>query len=122
MSSSAETSGNFFVCNNDGILRVTKITNPGDIVLAGPSDYPTAKSHAMRIARGGEILEFGTYRHFKGDDYEVLGTAIHSETKETMVIYCREQHTWVRPMDMFFDDVSQRPDNVTGQKTRFEKV
>ena len=29
----------------------------------------------------------GKYRHYKGNDYEVLGLATHSETGETMVVY-----------------------------------
>ena len=29
----------------------------------------------------------GRYRHFKGNEYEVLGMARHSETEEEMVVY-----------------------------------
>ncbi len=51
----------------------------------------------------GEILN-GKYRHFKGSEYEVLGTAKNSETNQQMVIYKAlygEQQVWVRPAFMF---------------------
>ena len=31
-------------------------------------------------------------------------------------------HLWIRPIGMFFEDVSKRPDNPTGQKERFKKI
>lgn len=64
------------------------------------------------------------YRHFKGHEIEVLGIAKHSETLENMVVYSHlgTGDMWVRPESMFLsdDDVSERADNVTGQKHRFE--
>jgi hypothetical protein len=50
----------------------------------------------------------GTYRHFKGNDYEVLGVARHSETEEELVVYrCLygDHSLWVRPLAMFLEDV-----------------
>ena len=45
----------------------------------------------------------GTYRHFKGGIYEVLGVARHSETEEELVVYTsRSGEWWVRPREMFF--------------------
>jgi len=48
------------------------------------------------------------YRHFKGGLYRVLGFAIHTETLETMVIYCDVETNaiWVRPIKMFCEKVS----------------
>ena len=46
----------------------------------------------------------GLYRHFKGNLYEVIGTAKHSETLEEMVVYraCYGEHgLWVRPVAMW---------------------
>jgi len=46
----------------------------------------------------------GKYRHFKGNLYEVIGTASHSETLEPMVVYRAlygEQGLWVRPAAMW---------------------
>ncbi|MDX1343879.1 MAG: DUF1653 domain-containing protein [Reinekea sp.] len=49
-------------------------------------------------------LKPGKYRHFKGNEYEVIGTATHSETDETMVVYRTlygNFDLWVRPIDLF---------------------
>ena len=68
------------------------------------------------------------YRHFKGNYYFVENVGFDSETKERMVIYKplyeREdgRTIWVRPESMFLEQISERPDNITGQKTRFELV
>lgn len=46
----------------------------------------------------------GKYRHFKGGEYEVLGLATHSETREQMVLYRAlygEGGLWVRPAAMW---------------------
>ena len=72
-----------------------------------------------------EKVEVGRkYKHFKGQEIEVLGIAKHSETLENMVIYTHlgTGDMWARPEAMFLedDDVSQKPGNVTGQKHRFE--
>ena len=52
----------------------------------------------------------GRYRHFKGGEYEVLATAIHSETLEPMVVYRAlygEGGLWVRPAAMFLETVQR---------------
>ena len=54
----------------------------------------------------------GKYRHFKGKEYEVLGTARHSETLEPMVVYKAlygEGGLWVRPAAMW-NEIVERPD------------
>ncbi len=46
----------------------------------------------------------GKYRHYKGKDYQVLGLARHSETKEQLVVYKTlygDYSLWVRPLAMF---------------------
>ena len=51
----------------------------------------------------------GRYRHYKGNEYTVLGTAKHSETLELMVVYRAEygEHgLWVRPAEMFAENVT----------------
>lgn len=56
----------------------------------------------------------GKYRHFKGKEYEVLGTARHSETMEEMVVYRAlygESGLWVRPASMWNETVER--DGVT---------
>ena len=69
------------------------------------------------------------YRHFKGNYYFVENVAYDSETMERMVVYkplyYRDdgRSIWVRPEKMFLEEISnERPDNITGQKVRFELV
>ena len=53
-------------------------------------------------------VRLGRYRHYKGLDYEVLGTARHSETEELLVVYRTLYDTsgWcVRPHAMFIEEV-----------------
>ncbi len=50
----------------------------------------------------------GTYRHYKGGEYEVLGVVRHSETNEPLVLYrplYNNSGSWVRPFNMFFEQV-----------------
>ena len=50
----------------------------------------------------------GRYRHYKGNDYLVLGVARHSETEEPLVIYQAlygERGWWARPLAMFCSTV-----------------
>ena len=63
----------------------------------------------------------GRYRHYKGGDYEVLGVARHSESREPLVVYrplYGDSGWWVRSHAMFFEDVE-----VDGaRRPRFEKA
>ena len=66
-------------------------------------------------------METGKYRHFKGNEYEVLYIARHSETMEEMVVYRAlygEHGVWVRPKEMFFEEITR--DGKTFK--RFEKI
>lgn len=50
----------------------------------------------------------GQYRHYKGNLYQVIGTARHSETDELLVVYrplYGERGLWVRPQAMFKESV-----------------
>ena len=50
----------------------------------------------------------GRYRHYKGNEYIVLGVARHSETEEEMVVYRKlygDGSMWVRPLAMFLEYV-----------------
>ena len=53
-------------------------------------------------------LRPGRYRHFKGQEYAVLGVARHSETGELLVVYrplYGQGTLWVRPFPMFTEEV-----------------
>ena len=82
-----------------------------------------------RIVRKMKEVKIGrVYRHFKGNYYFVENVAYDSETKERMVVYKplynRDdgRSIWVRPEKMFLEEIPERPDNITGQKVRFELV
>ena len=62
----------------------------------------------------------GKYRHFKGNLYEVIGVAHHSETMELMVVYRAlygEGGLWVRPAAMW-NEIVEKPE-YTGPRFRF---
>ena len=53
-------------------------------------------------------LKKGIYRHYKGNLYELIDVATHSETLEKMVVYRAlygEQALWGRPMQMWEEEV-----------------
>lgn len=57
-----------------------------------------------------EEIKKGRYRHFKGNEYEVIGTAKHSETLEEYVVYKAlygEGGLWVRPIEMWNETVER---------------
>lgn len=59
----------------------------------------------------------GRYRHFKGNEYEVLYVAMNSETMEPMVVYRAlygDPRVWVRPASMWNEDVER--DGVTHKR------
>ena len=65
-------------------------------------------------------IELGTYQHYKGTRVKVLSVALHSETKEKMVVYTHleDGQEWVRPLSMFLEDVV-----IDGKKMpRFQKL
>ena len=66
-------------------------------------------------------LAIGRYRHYKGNEYEVIGVAKHSEDESELVVYrplYGERGLWVRPLQMFIETV--QVDGVT--KLRFEYI
>ena len=59
---------------------------------------------------GVKMLKPGLYQHFKGNQYQVLHIAKHSETEELMVVYqpqYGDREIWVRPLAMF-DEIIER--------------
>ena len=55
-------------------------------------------------------LKIGRYRHFKGNEYEVIGLAKHSETQEELVVYRAlygDFGLWVRPKEMLLGTVER---------------
>ena len=66
-------------------------------------------------------MKLGKYRHFKGNEYEVIAVANHSETMEKMVVYKAlygDREIWVRPLSMWNETV-ERDNNIY---KRFEYI
>ncbi len=60
-------------------------------------------------------LKPGKYQHYKGQYYEVIGTARHSETEEELVVYRAlygARGLWVRPLNMFCESVTVGTESV----------
>ena len=58
-----------------------------------------------------KIIRGGLYQHYKGMNYKLIDIVRHSETLEELVYYeCLYENDlgklWVRPKDMFFEDVT----------------
>jgi hypothetical protein len=63
----------------------------------------------------------GKYRHYKGNEYEVLCEGLHTETEERLVIYkalYEPYQVWARPYDMFFENAVVEG----GEIPRFTKI
>jgi len=66
-------------------------------------------------------IQLGRYRHYRGNEYEVIGVARHSETLEELVIYRAlygDHGLWVRPRAMFEEIIEVNRQRVP----RFEYV
>lgn len=67
------------------------------------------------------VIKPGRYRHYKGNEYEVIGIGTHSETMEAMVIYrplYGEGGLWVRPASMWNEIIEKDGKN----NKRFEYI
>ncbi len=62
----------------------------------------------IKLSEKAKSIKLGIYEHYKKNRYQVLGVAVHSETLEELIIYKAlygEGLTWVRPLEMFFEEV-----------------
>jgi hypothetical protein len=66
------------------------------------------------------------WQHFKGTNYSILNIAINTETEEKMVVYQNEDNpfekVWVRPMEIFMQEVDKEKYPGCEYKYRFTKL
>lgn len=89
--------------------------------VSEPQQPENKGTPALGVPEGREIVIGGRYKHFKGGDYVVLGVARDTETFELMAVYMQlhdQPRTWVRPLNMFLEDV----DDHGNRKPRFEYI
>lgn len=72
--------------------------------------YELLKSRVAQTLQSSEAGAplTGKYRHYKGNEYELISVGTHTENEEKMVIYkalYAPYETWVRPYEMFFETV-----------------
>lgn len=66
-------------------------------------------------------INLDRYKHYKGNVYEIIGLAKHSETMEELVIYRSiddNQKIWARPKAMFFENITINGETIP----RFKKI
>ena len=68
------------------------------------------------------MVDIGFYQHCKGEVYKVIGTSIHTETEEKLVLYIDANNgkLWSRPENMWEDEVYV--DWLLRSFKRFEKI
>lgn len=105
---------------NDGSLRIDYDFDDVETIPADDT-AEAEESEAIEPELVPEEIVKGKYRHFKGNEYEVIDFANDSETTEKMVIYRAlygEKELWVRPYEMFREIIER-----DGKKIRrFEKI
>ena len=75
----------------------------------------------MTYEEAVQAIPCGRYRHIKGNKYEVVGIARHSETEEPMVLYKAlygERGLWTRPASMWNETVERNGKTYR----RFERI
>ncbi len=101
---------------NDGSFKVdfsdnVEVVMPDDNAVEVKAEINDTKE----IAKPLDEVVLGKYRHFKGNEYEVIGFAKHSESGEKLVIYKSVNNAddvWARPYDMFIEVVEHNGETV----------
>ena len=106
----------------DNTDNVEIVTNSDNVVTTTetPKKAETAEDTKCENLEKQEIT-LGKYRHFKGNEYEVLGFAKDSETTQKVVIYKAlygEEELWVRPYEMFNEIIERDGKRIR----RFTKI
>ena len=71
------------------------------------------------------VIVGGKYKHFKGNIYEVIALANHTESTDLLVVYKDlqdENKVWARPIEMFMSKVDKEKYPNCLQEYRFERI
>jgi len=70
----------------------------------------------------GRIIIGRKYLYFKGNIYELLNIATHTETGEQFAVYksLKDEKVWIRPLEMFISEVDHQKYPNVAQEYRFE--
>lgn len=76
-----------------------------------------------------KTIKFGRYKHFKGNEYELLDIAVHTETDEDLAIYrslsgnyMQRDKLYARPLKMFLSKVDKEKYPEVEQEYRFRYI
>lgn len=99
------------------------VVNDGSFSIDLDAETPveSVDNSVEEICEQPEEITLGKYRHFKGNEYEVIGFARHSETEEKLVLYRslkNPEEIWARPYDMFAETIVRDGRTIK----RFEKM
>lgn len=115
-----EPKSSMILLENDGSFRMT-FEDPEEKEPVKPIEETVPSPAFAEPEPVPEEIVKGKYRHFKGNEYEVVGFAKDSETTEKMVIYRAlygDHELWVRPYEMFREIIER-----DGKKIRrFERI
>jgi len=81
----------------------------------------TDKTQSLTSNSDASAIPMGRYRHYKGQHYELIAIARHSETEEEMAVYRTlygDFGLWVRPLEMFLETIER--DGKTLQRFTFD--
>ena len=118
-----EPKSSMILLENDGSFRISYETEEAVVTQQEETLSPIAEEPEIEAEQElvPEEVVLGKYRHFKGNEYEVVGFAKDSETTEKMVIYRAlygDHELWVRPYEMFREIIERDGMRIR----RFEKI
>lgn len=110
-------------CPLDGYERPYEFRDVRDIPGLSEENIREAAQGAARMYTA--LLAGKTFKHFKGELYDVMHIGVHSETSELYVVYKTHGLTigiWIRPLKMFLSEVDHKKYPDVKQKYRFEEM
>ena len=102
-------------------IEIRHIKSAANLWMEIPSFCTGMEKNYMTYEEAIKTIQPGRYRHFKGNEYKVVGIARHSETEEPMVVYRAlygDGGLWTRPAEMWNEKVTRNGKTCK----RFEQI